>query len=434
MTTAVANTRLSNVYYGWWVVLASGLAMLVASAFYWQGFGVFFVPLQNEFSTNRAALSAAISLSQLEGGMLGPLGGYLVDRFGPRTMMLMGVSMMGVGFLLMSQVQSIAMFYVVFLGIISMGMSVGIRVPAMVAPANWFVRKRGLAIGIALAGSGLGGFFIPVLGWLVDDFGWRTAAVVAGVSIWCVGLPIALVMRSRPEDYGLEPDGGTTPTKAPDHEWDASSGARRAIHLDVEFTLRDALRKPVFWLLAAAFGMRQFAIGAIALHLVPFIVDSGRSLEFGSAVLAAVTVTSIAGRLGFGWLSDHFAPRHVMASSIVLVGFGALLLLALEDEPLLLVPFVLVYSVGWGGGATTMNAVRVAYFGRRAFGTISGTMDLVQMFGLVLGPVYAGFVFDSTGSYTIAFTSFAAFAAGAAVLMFFLRPPTPVDTPDGDQF
>ena len=431
---AESRRRLSNIYYGWWIVLASMSIMMIGSTFYWQGFSVFFLALQDEFDTNRAALSGAIALSQLEGGMLGPVGGYLVDRFGPRRMMIAGMSMMGAGFLIMSQVSSLAMFYIVFLAVISIGMSFGIRVPALVAPANWFIRKRGIAIGIALTGGGLGGLFIPALGWLIATYGWRTTAVVAGLSVWILGIPLATVMRRRPEEYGLLPDGqpvtqasragplAAAASTEGSPEQAAADDLRGQI-VDADFTLRHALRMPVFWLLAVAFGLRQFAVGAISLHQVPFLVDSGRSLEAASGIFAIVVLTSIIGRLGFGWLADRFTPRHVMAVSMVLVALGALILSNVTSDWLLLAIFIVVYAVGWGGGAVTMSAVRGAYFGRRAFGTISGTMDFFQMFGLVLGPVYAGFIFDATESYTIAFTSFAVSAALAAVLMLFLRAP-----------
>ena len=421
----------TGIFYGWWIVLASMSVLMIGSAFYWQGFGVFFLSLQEEFSTNRTAISGAIALSQLEGGMLGPVGGYLVDRFGPRRMMLIGASVMGSGFILLSTVNSLVMFYVVFLGIISVGMSIGLRVPSLVAPANWFVRKRGLAIGISLTGSGLGGLFIPVLGLLIATIGWRETAIVAGVTVWALVLPLALIMRTRPEDHGMLPDGerpSPRPAAASEEETAVQTpehAAQRppAAPLDADFTLRNALRMPVFWFLAIAFGLRQFAVGAISLHSVPFLVDTGRSLEMASTILAAVTLTSIVGRLSFGWLADRFPPRYIMAVSMVMVGLGALLLTNVGEGWTLLALYIVVYSIGWGGGATTMNATRGAYFGRRAFGTISGTMDFVQMFGLVLGPIYAGVVYDVTESYTIAFTSFAVSAAASSVLMFFLRPP-----------
>ncbi len=432
--------RPSGIFYGWWIVLASMSVLVIGSGFYWQGFGVFFLSLQEEFSTNRAALSGAIALSQLEGGMLGPLGGYLVDRYGPRRMITIGAITMGIGFLLMSQVTSLLMFYIVFLGVISVGMSVGIRVPALVAPANWFVKKRGLAIGISLTGSGLGGLFIPILGLLIVNYGWRTTAVAAGIAIWVLAIPLALIMRTRPEDHGLLPDGERPserqPTPAASGSADASSAVQAPVdHMEGDYTLRSALRLPVFWFLAVAFGLRQFAVGAISLHVVPFMVDTGRSLEVASTILAATTLTSVVGRLGFGWLADRFPPRYIMAVSMVMVGIGALILSNVTDGWTLLVLYIIVYAIGWGGGAVTMNATRGAYFGRRAFGTISGTMDFFQMFGLVLGPIFAGFVFDITGNYTIAFTSFAVSAAASGVLMVFLRPPrrapsTPQDATD----
>jgi MFS family permease len=430
-TEKLEATENTGLFYGWWIVLASMSALMLASAFYWQGFGVFFLALQDEFSTNRAALSGAIAMSQLEGGMLGPVGGYLVDRYGPRRMMAIGITMMGIGFIVLSQVHSLVTFYIVFLGIISVGMSIGIRVPALVAPANWFIKKRGMAIGISLTGGGLGGIFVPVLGWLIASYGWRTTMVIAGITILMLGLPIATVMRRRPEEYGLLPDGERPVAQLQRVEAlpgdETVEEAPSPEPAEANFSLRDALKMPVFWFLAVAFGMRQFAVGAISLHQVPFLVDSGRSLQTASIILAFVTVTSVLGRIGFGWLADRFTPRYIMALSMMMVGLGAFILSNVTEGMPMLILYIVVYAIGWGGGATTMNATRGAYFGRRSFGTISGTMDFVQMFGLVLGPVYAGLVFDITESYTMAFNSFAISAAAAGVLMFFLRPPRRVE-------
>ena len=432
-TENIEHKEATGIFYGWYIVMASMGATAIASVFYWQGFSLFFLELQGEFSTNRAALSGAIALSQLEGGMLGPVGGYLVDRYGPRRMMTIGIIMMGIGYVLMSMVNSLVMFYIVFLAIISVGMSIGIRVPSLVAPANWFIKKRGRALGIAMTGSGFAGVFLPLIGWLIASYGWRTTMVIAGITIWVLGLPIARVMRRRPEEYGLLPD-GEKPVLKPQTVEDApveSAGLATTPTADVaaptdgeaNFTLRDALKMPVFWFLAIAFGLRQFAVGAISLHQVPYLVDTGRSLETAAIILAAVTLTSIIGRLGFGTLADHFPPRYIMAITMMMVGLGAFILSNVTEGLPMLLLYIVVYSIGWGGGATTMNATRGAYFGRRAFGTISGTMDFVQMFGLVLGPIFAGFVFDRTGSYTIAFNSFAISAFAAGALMFFLRPP-----------
>jgi len=416
-TTQLITRRLQNVFYGWWIVVASMACLTVASIFYWQGFSLFFLPLQTEFATSRTALSAAIAFSQLEGGVLGPLDGYLVDRFGPRKMTLIGTVMMGVGFMLMSRVNSLLMFYVVFLGVISIGMGIGIRVPSIVAPSNWFVRKRGLVVGLALTGSGIGGFFLPLLGSLIANAGWRTASMTAGIAILAVGIPAALVMRRRPEDYGLLPDGdrpGDVRGKQEQTTPDTGSGA--------DFTLRQVLRLPVFWLLALAFGLRQFTIGAMQLHQVPNLIDKGFDPQTASTILAAVVVASIVGRLGFGWLADKFPARYIMAVSIGMVAASALLL-AYASQWWHLVLYVGLYGIGWGGGAVVMNTVRVAYFGRKSFGTISGMMDFVQMFGLVLGPLFAGAVYDATKSYYIAFITFAIVSVVGGAVVLFLRPP-----------
>ena len=415
-----------GVFYGWWVVIASMSALVIGSAFYWQGFGVFFLSLQDEFGTSRAVLSGAIALSQLEGGMLGPIGGYLVDRFGPRRMMLIGVTLMGTGYILMSLTTSLFTFLIVFLCVISFGMSIGVRVPATVAPANWFIKKRGLAMGIALSGSGFGGVFIPMLGFLIAATGWRQTAVLTGVAVWILGIPLAMVMRKRPEDYGLMPDGiQVTPQNGSDAS--ARDGGIVLRQEDSDFTLMEALKNPIFWLLAIAFGMRQFTIGAVSLHLVPFFVDTGLGLEAAAAILAVVTLTSVLGRVGFGFLADIFQPRYVMAFSMAMVGLGTVVLMSTPENYMVLIVFILIYGVGWGGGATTMNATRAAYFGRKSFGTVSGTMDFFQIFGLVLGPIYAGFIFDVTQSYNIAFASFALSATLAGVVMFFLKPPKKAD-------
>ncbi|MQG21198.1 MAG: MFS transporter [SAR202 cluster bacterium] len=409
----------NDVFYGWWIAIAAMTVLSVGAGVYWQGFGVFFLPLAHEFSTSRAALSGVVSISQLEGGLLGPVGGYLVDRYGPRKMMLIGGSFMGLGFLLLSQVQSLMMFYVVFLLVISVGMSIGIRVPALVAPVNWFIKKRGRALGIATSGGGLGGVFVPFLGWLIVAVGWRTTAVIAGLMVWVVALPLAFFMRTRPEDYGLLPDGERSVSQNVET---SENGLEDTISGEAEYTLMQALKTPAFWFLAIVLGLRQLAIGAIALHQVPFLVGIGIRTEIAATVLGMTGVISILGRFGFGWLAEKISTRYVMAITMGLVALGSFVLANVGTWWHLFF-FVPIYAVGWGGGATLMFALRAEYFGRKAFGTISGAMDAIQMFGLVLGPVFAGLVYDLTESYYPAFITFAISAALAALTMVFIRPP-----------
>ena len=397
----------------------------VGAGCYWLGFGVFFLPLATEFATSRTRLSFAVSIAQMEGGLLGPIDGYLVDRFGPRKMMFIGVGMMGLGFIWMSQVQSLFMFYVVYLAFISFGMSLGIRVPALVAPTNWFVKKRGIALGFATSGVGLGGILVPIIGWLVVTVEWRVTAALVGVLILFVCLPLAGVMRHRPEHYGMVPDGNIDLEEAHNDGGSESIPDSEMVLDEVEFSMREALMTPVFWFLSIVFGLRQLIIGAVGLHQVPFVVDIGISSQIAATVLGMTAITSIIGRLGFGWMGDRIPTRYVMALSIACAALGVLIL-AYSTEWWHLMFFVLTYGIGWGGGATTMSVVRADYFGRRACGTISGLMDAVQMFGLVLGPVFAGWVYDTYESYYFAFMIFAASGLIAAIMMVFVRPPIKV--------
>ena len=409
------------------------IVLSVGAGFYWLGFGVFFLPLAVEFNTNRTTLAGAMAIAQLEGGLLGPIDGYLVDRFGPRRMMVIGISIMGVGFILMSMVDSLFMFYTVYLLLISLGMSVGIRVPAIVAPTNWFVKKRGMALGITTSGVGIGGIFVPMLGWLIINLGWRPTAVIAGLGILAIGLPLSIVMRHKPEQYGMLPDGQKmAPVATPktnvsqDQSFKADQELPDEEDTEVSYGMIEALRTPVFWFLSIVFGLRQLIIGAIGLHQVPFLIDIGIDPQMAATVLGMTAIASIMGRLGFGWLADRIPKRFVMASTIGLAASGAFIL-ANVTMWWHLIFFVLVYGVGWGGGATLMSVVRAEYFGRRAFGTISGMMDFVQMFGLVLGPVFAGFVYDLTNSYYVAFMIFTISGALASAMMIFLKPPIKLD-------
>ena len=420
-----------DIFYGWWIVISSMVVLSVGAGIYWLGFGVFFLPLAMEFNSNRTVLSGAIALSQVEGGMLGPIGGYLVDRFGPRKIMFIGVSIMGIGFILMSMAKSLFWFYVVYLLLISVGMSIGIRVPGLVAPINWFIRRRGTALGISTSGVGIGGILVPILGWLVIEMGWRSTSVISGLFILAVGLPCAAVMRHKPEQYGLLPDGRSGDQTLGENAQDNNDIRLNKTNITVEeeasYTMMEAMKTPVFWLLSMVFGLRQLIIGAIGLHQVPFLIDIGINPQMAATVLGMTAITSIIGRLGFGWLADRVEKRYVMAVTIMLAGMGSFVLSNVTTSWHLIF-FVFIYGVGWGGGATMMSVLRAEYFGRKAFGTISGMMDFVQMFGLVLGPIFAGFIFDTTNSYYIAFVTFAIAAACAGTVMIFLKPPVDQST------
>ncbi|MFC1870382.1 MFS transporter [Chloroflexota bacterium] len=426
-----------RIFYGWWIVAASTVVRAMAGGFYAYGFSTFFMPLINEFGWSRTAVSGAISLSRLEGGLLGPAGGFLVDKFGPRKMMLSGITLMGAGFILLSRIDSLVTFYLVFVLCIAVGATFGINRTTVVAIANWFIRRRGTAIGLGTAGTGLGGVLVPIVAWLIVQYGWRPTAVIIGLTVWVIGIPLALLMRHRPEQYGYLPDGDTdrknvtqreTEIAGAEHPGSKTSVKENASAVNIDFTPRQAMRTPVFWLLALTFGLRGFVMSAVVIHQIPFLTGIGISPELAATMLGSVALISIAGRLGFGRLADIFPKRYIMAICLALTATGCFILANVQTW-WHMIPFLIIYSPAYGGGATLMNAIRGEYFGRQYFGTIMGIMDLVDMFGVVSGPLFAGWIFDVTGSYQIAFITFAIVAAVGMLLVLMARRPLlkPVD-------
>ena len=264
-----------------------------------HGFGNFIIPLQNEFGWNRTQISIAFSLARLESGLFGPVEGWLVDRLGPRMLIFIGVPIMALGYVLFAQVNTFLHFVLVYVLLISLGNSIGMGMPMTTAVANWFNRKRGLAFGLMWSGIGLGGLFVPMLGWLVEQYEWRTAAVIVGVFVFALGTPIGLVMRHRPEPYGYMPD-GAEPRRAA-----GGTGQARVSQPDLsaDFSAREAMRTSSFWYLTLSIAARSLVSGGVGLHLVPYFEGLGASPVFAAALAGSAgrdehTRTAGAGRAG----------------------------------------------------------------------------------------------------------------------------------------
>ncbi|MFC2022289.1 MFS transporter [Chloroflexota bacterium] len=370
---------------------------------YFYGFGALFDSLIGEFRCTRAML--------LESGVLGPIDGLLVDKFGPRKVMLVGVLLMSVGFVVLSLVSSITEFYLVFVLMVALGSGLGFTTPLMTAVGNWFVRRQGIAFGLASAGVGLGGLLIPLLSWIIAQHGWRTAVLVGGITIFAIATPIALLMRHKPEQYGYVPDGEASPMKE-----------ERQTGEQADFTAREALKTRAFWLLSITFAIRLMVTGAVPVHIMPFLLDSGFPRGIAAAALGSIAIISVPGRLGYSWLGDRFEKRYVIAGLLLLLG-GSLVLLCYVESVWQLFIFLGLYAPAYGGLAALMQAIRGEYFGRRAFGTIMGFMAMVIMLGTITGPIFAGYVWDITGSYRLAFLTFAVATVVAMGLILGVKPP-----------
>ena len=413
------RARRRRIFYGWWIVLAGGLGMAFSAGVNFHGFGNFIIPLQNQFGWNRTQISVAFSLARLESGLFGPVEGWLVDRLGPRRLIFIGVPIMALGYVVFSRVDNFLHFVLVYVLLISLGNSIGMGMPMTTAVANWFNRKRGLAFGIMWSGVGLGGLFVPVLGWLVERYSWSTAALIVGIFVFVMGTPIGLVMRHRPEPYGYMPDGDRPRRQA------GGAGQARVMSPDLsaDFSAREAMSTSSFWYLTLSVAARSLVSGGVGLHLVPYFEGLGASPVFAAFLAGSAGWMSIPGRLGLGALGDYVNKRYVMAVSLVLMTVAIVMMARATDIESAL-PALLVYAAAQGGISVLPQALFAEYFGRRSYGTIQGFRSSIQMIGIIIGPVISGFVFDQTGSYEMAFLGFSAATILSMALVLLARQPT----------
>jgi sugar phosphate permease len=405
-------------FYGWWICIGGAFVMAMSSGINFHGFGNFIIPLSKEFGWSRTTVSAVFSLARLEAGFIGPVEGWAVDRLGPRKLMLVGIPVMGLGFIFLSQVSGLFTFMLVYILGITLGNSLGMHVPASAAVANWFNRKRGLAFGIMWSGVGLGGLLVPALGWAIDVYGWRDAPVYVGIFVIIVGVPVAALMRHRPEQYGFLPDGQIIPQKT------SNGKLGKNEDLEVDFTAREALQTSSFWFLSLSIMARSLVTGGVGLHLVPYFVGLGASPIEAAAYAGSVGVISIPGRFGLSYLGDYFNRRYMMAISLLFMTLS-IVLLATADSLSSSIPGLVAYSISQGGISVIPQSIIADYFGRKAFATISGFRSSIQMLGIIVGPVVSGLVYDRTGSYEWAFLGFAAASIVSMLLVLMALPPSP---------
>ena len=402
-----------RIFYGWWIVLAGTGIMTLMGAFSYYGMGVFFNSIREDLGWNAAVLGAALALSRIQGGVLAPVVGVMIDRFGSRKLMLIGVTMTGVGFVLLSQTRSIVYFYVVFILLVQGGVSAGMGNAPTAAVANWFNKRRATAMGVMNLGISLGGILARPLAELITAFGWRTAFVTAGVAVWVIGLPLAFVVRHRPEDHGYLPDGASPDAAATagaaSGASDSSAGAGGAIALgEVEFSPKQAVRTLAFWSIALMFSARHFVTGSVALFLIPLLQERGMSLTDAATILSLMALVGMPGRVGFAWLGDRMDKRVVIGFCFVFQSVG-IILFTLLGGTLGIIFFLVLYSPTYSGVLPLIPAMQADYFGRKWFATIRGMMAPIATISVVSGPLAVTAIRDLTGSYEPAF-----FALGVA--------------------
>ncbi|MFC2016733.1 MFS transporter [Chloroflexota bacterium] len=409
--------RPKRMFYGWWVVLVGAIIHFWGAGFYFYGFTAFFLPISAELGLKRAVVSTVFAVARLEGAFEGPIVGWLIDRFGARKLTVIGILIFATGYIAMHWMNSLVMFFILYAGLIAVGYQAGF-VHTQYALANkWFIRQRSKATGIISALMALGGAaIVPMLGWVIIQYGWRTAVVITGVGALVICLPLCLVIRNVPEDKGLLPDGDEVETKEVAEKPSEDAG-------EYSFTVREAMKTSAFWILCLAFILRLFVVGGIWVHMVPLLVFKGFDEQGAANAIGILLILTIPSRFIFGWLGDIY-PKRYLLMLCCLIETVALIFLLTAQSMWQVYLFIIIFALGYG--VAPLNVAVVGdYFGRKNFATIRGIMALIYAVGIITGPIYAGYVYDVTQSYQVAFITFIVIYSIAALTYVFARRPKP---------
>ncbi len=391
--TVLLPKKLTGLFYGWRMVAASSALRVLGAGLHSFGFTVYFLPLSQDLNLNRTSTSLAFSLARAEGAIEGPIVGHLLDRYGPKPIMLFAVLLMGTGYLLLSQVNSYATFLIIYLGVISLAHAGGFMHAPMVLINTWFIRHRARAITVSSAAFGLGGVLVaPVLSVIVQTWGWRWGAAIGGILFLVIGVPLCLTIRRSPESMGLQPDGNEPAGLALGQD-----DPKQTIKSEVEVTLAEALRSFAFWGSVLAAAIRNGCYHAISVHFVPLMVWKGLSQSEAALLLSAYAFLGMAFTLIVGWLADR-ANKPRITAFILFAAAGAMFLPIFSSSLWSLCLFTIFFAavettfpLGW--------AVVGDLFGRKHYAKIRGYMTLFYTWGGVLGPVIAGAIFDRWKTY-----------------------------------
>jgi MFS family permease len=409
-------------FYGWWIVAASFTVLLVTVGIGLYAPPVFLTHLQDHFGWSRAAIAGGAAVGALTVGVVAPLIGVLIDRYGSRKVMTAGALVMGSGFCLMGAIQSLWQLYALNV-LAAIGIASVAWLPNQTLIANWFDRMRGRAMGRTLAGIGFGGLAMPPLtAFLIGQFGWRVAfAVLGSLVLLIVGAVVLTLVRSKPQEMGLLPDGDPVSSET-------TPGAPAAGALENPsaegLSLAESFRTGAFWILSLAHILWTFGTMSIIGHLPAFLTDQGFEGESAALPLALAIGCSIVGRLSFGAVADRLSKKWIMSLTLILHSLAVLCLFRVHSFGAL-PAFVVLFGLGIGGAAVLVPLLIGECFGLRAFGKILGVITISVTLGAAVGPVLTGRIFDVTGSYSRAFVlHIAAFTAAALVIAFLRRPRT----------
>jgi len=401
-------------YYGWIILIVSLVIGMISFGIRYS-FGVFFVSLETEFNLSRTAVSGIFSVYMIFCTAFGILGGWALDRFGPRKVATTMAVFTGLSLLVSSQVNASWQLYLTYSFLLAVGTGALFSI-VNTTTTRWFMRKRGLAVGIT-SGAGSIGQVIhsPFLPFLVASFDWRTSFIILGAMVWVLLIPASQLMKRDPHDIGLLPDGAPRTEKDKLESYSKKAGPEEGLTLTQAWKVRE------FWFLILSWLMLSFSVHLVLTHAVPHALDLGISAINAAWIISLVGIGSILGRIIDGKLSDSVGRKPLAVTSAVLMVASLVVLIFIRDLWMFLV-FALVFGYAWGGLGAQVTLLIGDVFGVRSLGIIMGTITMGWSAGAAVGPTLAGWIFDTTGTYSAAFITAAGGMVVCTLLASLMRP------------
>lgn len=395
----------SGYFYGWNMVIASFFVVFALWGAYY-GFSVFFKSMSQEFNWTRAQTSAAMTISLLIGGLTAPIVGRLIDRYGSRLIMAICAILAGAGYIMLSTISSLWQYYLWYGLVVGLAMSGSYVIPAAIMN-RWFIKRRGLALGLVFSAFGVAQMVVPPLAtYLLGIYSWRTSYILIGASVFILTFVSALFLRDSPRDKGLMPDGEA---KSTERDKIAAWG----------FTFKEVIHTSGYWLIMALWFVFAIPTYIVGVHLIPYATDVKIDPMKAASIFTVIGSFNIAGRIVFGHLCDRWGNKPVVFISFAAVFFGMLIMIGAKD--------LMAFYIAGALYGTFFSAVDIAiikvtgdFFGNKSIGVIMGTTGLAWRMGAAGGTIMAGFIFDITRSYSNAFALAALTMLVSLIVSFFL--------------
>ena len=407
-------------FFGWKTVIAGAIIACWGYGSWYYGMGALLIPLTTEFGWTRTQLTLAFSMRSIEGGLEGPIGGMLIDKYGERKITIISTIIACVGLIAVLFVKTIWQFVFVWGFIVSLGFNLGLYDTVNSAVAKWFHKDRSRAIGIVTIGGGLGApVIVPVMTYIIENYSWRVALMFVIASTALIAIPLAyFFMKDHPpEHYGMLPDGDHLKKKVDDKE-------EEKIDYGYDFTPKEALKTKSFWMMLIAFMLNGGTLAMITIHQIAFHQSLGIDALTAAGILGLMATISLGGRFLTVTLGSRYTERQYIMLGYALRTIGLVIFIYARTIPVIML-FALFYGVGYGITIPSQTSLRANYFGRKAYATITGYSTLFGAITNVAYPLFAAWIYDTTGSYIQAFWIVTALQAFAIVFMYLAKKPEP---------